>query len=235
LDSEHTSALWKYAISISGSGPSRGLLGSNDSKKDLRQSLSMLMKKRPLVVSAIPKRVKEVQEKFQKVDVSPGAFMRKVEKDMEFNICKVQVNPLLIFLHIDQGFITDNLGRFTPFASPVANSRSMHKEQVEKVCIEILERKLVVACEDFAIVPFGVSTDQPPLVEHLEYRCTLDRDTTSRNTVKTKRATLLTTECFATFYKEVSAPHRGFVQPGKNGCSLWHLDLIYFCFHRFGD
>ena len=77
--------------------------------------------------------------------------------------------------------ITDNLGRFTPFASPVANSRSMHKEQVEKVCIEILERKLVVACEDFAIVPFGVSIDQPPIVEHLEYRCTLDRDTTSRN------------------------------------------------------
>jgi hypothetical protein len=205
----------------------------------------MLLKKRPLLEddstipapNKAPNKVKAtVKEKSQKVDFpSLGSFMRKVEKDVDFNICKVQLNPLVIFLHIDQGFITDNLGRFTPFASPVANSRSMYKEQVEKLCREIMERKLVVSCEDFAIVPFGVSTDQPPSPEHLEYRCTLDRDTTSRNTVKTKRATLLTTECFNTFYKEVSAPNHGFVQPGKNGCSLWHLDSIYFCSHRFGE
>lgn len=219
-NSKETMALWKYAVTLSGSGPPGGLLGSkhnsNENSNEIARSLSMLFNKQPSIETRVPRRVKDVEDelkyKVSKVDFpNPSHFTKTLEKDRDFDICKVQLNPLLIFLHIDQGFITNNVGRFTPFASPLANSRSMYKEQVEKLRGEIMDRKRVVACEDFAIIPFHVDTQQPEIEshgEHLEYRCTLDRDTTSQNIVKAKRAKLVTMEGLTTIIKNVSAPNQ---------------------------
>ena len=226
--SKNTFALWKYAITLSGSGPAGGLLGSNDDSDEFVQSLSMLFLKQPAIPTCNPQTVKELmdqelKDKDSKEEEfpSPSYFTKNVEKDSDFDICKVQLNPLLIFLHIDQGFITDIFGRFTPFASPLANSRSMYKEQVEKLRGEIMDGKRVVACEDFAVVPFEVDTQPPDSEahhgEHLEYRCTLDRDTTSQNIVRAKRAKLVTVKGLTTTIKNVSAPNHGLFRPCNNG------------------
>jgi hypothetical protein len=239
--SNNTIALWKYAVTLSGSGQPCGLLGSNDaSNEEFVGSLSVLFNKQPTIQTS-PQTVKEVQKKLSIKEVPfpiPSHFTKEVEKDRDFDICKVQLNPLVIFLHTDQGFISANVGRFTPFASPLANSRSMHKEQVEKICGQIMEGERVVASEDFAIVPFVVETQPPDTAasgELLEYRCTLDRDTTGQNIVKAKRANIVTSKALTGIIKNVSAPNHGFLQPGPLETYSYLWIPFIFCFQRFGE
>lgn len=231
-NSKHTRALWKYAVSSSGSGPQGLLLGTENDLDEFAKSFSMLFNKQSSIQTDNPlKKVEELQKEyfptgFKMTMPSPSYFTKSIEKDMDFDICKVQLNPLLIFLHIDQGFLTGHVGRFTPFASPVANSRSISKDQVEKLCGEIMEGKPIVVCEDFAVAPFVVETHAPGTAvigERLKYRCTLDRDSTSQNIVSTKMAKVLTKKGLIQFTENVSAVHPtiGSLSKMNTYCGFW--------------
>jgi hypothetical protein len=111
---------------------------------------------------------------------------KRLERDGKFDICKVPVNPLLLFLHLDQGSFA-NAG-YTPFASPVANSRSIHEKHVDKVCQELLQGNNVINREDIAIVPYSIVLGNYLSKEKTgrRYRCTLNRDAWSDDTLVAK-------------------------------------------------
>lgn len=130
-------------------------------------------------------------------------------------ICKVSVNPLLIFLHVDQGCFRD-VG-YTPFASMIANNRSLHQHHVEGVIDEVKKGNPIVSQEDFAITAFDVALDCNPIVSQqgdisldgnngipFTYRCTLNRDPQSDITVKGKKATEATFDSLDNLYHKVS-------------------------------
>jgi hypothetical protein len=82
----------------------------------------------------------------------------------------------------------------------------MYKEQVEKLKSEIMEKKGVVAIEDFAVVPFEViltlqEKGSPTMGK--AYRCTLDREKNDQNNVVAKRAQVTTEEQSLTGFRDI--------------------------------
>jgi hypothetical protein len=115
------------------------------------------------------------------------------------------VNPVLIFLHIDQGCF--DCRSYTPFASPVANSRSIHKANVDELCKELFKnKKKIVHQEDFAVTAYDVrlNSDVDATTEVMEYRCTLNRDIESDVKVVGKKAEATTQTTILQLYLRVS-------------------------------
>jgi hypothetical protein len=138
---------------------------------------------------------------------APEYFAKTIAKERQFDICKVPMTSLMLFLHLDHGFIKcEGNQEFTPFASPVANSRSIHKEHVENLGGQIRAGKQVVALEDFAIAPFLVVLPEQEGAnnETMEYQCTLDRDNASSNIVEVKRAKPISAQDLKEMYQGVS-------------------------------
>lgn len=226
---KQTADLFLFAIQESGSGPLYGIMNLNN---DMGAAAFLRAVKHQLSVENTFFECKTIEEYAKEnhvpsiTDFSRSQALqeemqgRQLENDSDVPICKVQVSPLLVFLHVDQGAF-QNLG-YTPFASPVgANSRSIHQEHVEKVCNEIRKGRSVVSQEDFAIFPFQVcitgrndsdngkdddddddddNEEPPPL---FEYQCILNRDNQSMVKVLAKKATTVTHEAVANMYKKV--------------------------------
>jgi hypothetical protein len=135
--------------------------------------------------------------------VENDSFVGCQEMETNTKICKVAVNPLLIFLHEDQGSFAD--GRYTPFGNPAVNSRSIYKENVEVLSKKLAEGENVIKGEDFAIVPYkaligNMLWKNVPKELHLLYRCTLDRDPSSSHTIIGKEAIHADVGCISEHY-----------------------------------
>jgi len=85
------------------------------------------------------------------------------EMDDKFEVCKTSVSPLVLYLHMDQGTSVESGSRvYSPFASPVANHRSIFTQHVDGVVTAVIQNTYsIVGKEDFSITPFEVVL-QPP-------------------------------------------------------------------------
>lgn len=129
------------------------------------------------------------------------------EMDGSYRISRSLMSPIVLFLHVDQGSFA-KVG-YTPYASPVANSRSVHKKHVEGVCKEVMNGKVVLSQEDYAIFGYQIllnEEDPPQSAEScpVQYRCTLNRDNESNNSIVAKRAVPVTHKNLENVYRTVS-------------------------------
>ena len=111
-----------------------------------------------------------------------------IEHEDGFRICKVNFNPLLLFLHLDQGcFHKDG---YTPFASPLANNRPIKELHVDNICEQLKKEKAIVSKEEYAMMPFEISfiESEMTIPGSFDYRCTLNRDKESDIRVVNKQA-----------------------------------------------
>jgi hypothetical protein len=224
----HTSQLLEYALKRSGSGPKDGIM--HLTKKDIPGTRAFLRATKPFCSPTCYLDFNNMMtvEKLLHPDITPQTaaknplpsdslfFEKKVEKDKEFDICKVQMNSLMIFLHIDQGQIfNEQQGStywYTPYASPTTNSRSMNMEHVDKVVLEVEVGNDVVSQEDFVIAPYQVrilQKDEEPSANDMPYRCTLDRDNDSPHLLFAKRAQPLSRTTLQTLSDKVGKIHKG--------------------------
>lgn len=202
-----------YAMEESGCGPPRGMMNlvdDNGAAAFLRAVqyhlsleftfISRTIMKNYVTNNKIPDRIAHGKTLNDRI----GRVLEHEGNDIP--ICKVSVNPMLIFLHVDQGCF-DNLG-YTSFASPFANSRSLDQDHVERVCVEVKKGNAVVSQEDFAIMPFDVCQGEESSNTgggaSIPYRCTLNRDRQSDVTVLGKKAVANTRETLDNMYHKVS-------------------------------
>ena len=84
-----------------------------------------------------------------------------------YMVCKEAISPLILFLHLDQGSFEKR--GYTPFASPLANSRSVHRQYVDQLCYEVFtNHKDILSHEDYAVVGYSLIIDE---VKHEEESC----------------------------------------------------------------
>ena len=212
LIGKHTSHLFLFAIEESGSGPPKDTMKlSNDDTRDVCPKgtaafLRAVQRYLPMSFSGMEttgeyaKRRKLPKELVSTEHVENDSFVGREEMETNTKICKVAVNPLLIFLHVDQGSFAD--GRYTPFGNPAVNSRSIYKENVEVLSKKLAEGENVIKGEDFAIVPYkaligNMLWKNVPKQLHLLYRCTLDRDPSSSHTIIGKEAITADVGCIS--------------------------------------
>ena len=119
---------------------------------------------------------------------------KEIKPEQGFGICKVpSVNPLLLFLHLDQGCFA-NTG-YTPFASPVTNSRSIYQDHVQNIYKEVKNGTGEITQEDIALIPFDVCLDERQGESaSIPYMCALNRDKQSNANVMGKKAVSSTKE-----------------------------------------
>jgi hypothetical protein len=111
---------------------------------------------------------------------------RQIEYDGNIQVCKVPVNPMLIFLHTDQGCFDPP--SYTPFASPVANVRSIQKAIVDEQCKEVfINEEQIVHQEDFCVMVYDARGVTDSRTKGIEYRCML-RDPVSDVKLVQKKA-----------------------------------------------
>ena len=110
------------------------------------------------------------------------------DKEQHMDICKAAINPLVILLHVDQGSFAD--ATFTPFATPQANNRSIDGKHVNVLAEKLLKEENVIKQEDFSILPYRIhlmntinAKSNKPMPR---YRCTLNRDPESKQTIIAK-------------------------------------------------
>lgn len=234
---KNTCHLFLYAIETSGSGPPTGIMNLDENNKTtLAGGIAAFLR---AVERHLPKTFVELDtigERMKRLKMNHVIGRNKpeyesttstaYEKDIE--ICKVPVNPMLILLHVDQGSFAD--GRYTPFATPRSNNRSIHEENVQKLTAEILRKENVVKMEDFSIVPYMVHLENTLTAKGTKtrepYRCTLDRYKQSEHLIIAKEAQTITSTQLK-LANEVSQKHAcGFVLPKKSEKSSSALLLI---------
>jgi hypothetical protein len=202
---KNTSRLFLYAIETSGSGPPKGYIHLDEEYQN---------KKKPEGIAAFLRAVqtyvpemslngrKTIEEYMQEkgiqrvVESTELDFVNSVSTANEsvIDICKVPVNPMVILLHVDQGSFAS--GKYTPFATPQSNNRTIHSEYVERLTTQLLDKQDVIKTEDFAIAPYMVhlvnATTQTTNQTGVLYRCTLDRDRESKQNIIAKEAQTIT-------------------------------------------
>jgi len=215
---KHTAQLFLFAMEKSGTGPPMGLMTLTDDKgaaaflRAVEYHMSFKNKFGENIeryVSTLPKELKgrlgknlnHASEKEWNEEV-----IMSMEDDDGTQICKASINPLLIFLHVDQGCFEGPEEGYTPFASPVANSRCIYQKQVKKIINAIEEENSAASLtgEDYAIIPFDVGQDKGDFVSgSLEYMCTLNRDKQSGVTIVGKKAVASRRQTLDTLYEKV--------------------------------
>jgi hypothetical protein len=189
---KETAKLFRFAMESSGSGPPRGIMTLDDYggaaaflravKNQLSMETTFCYGSKTIVEYLMDNNMPGDFETLLDRTISKG-----FEFEQELKICKVSVSPVLLFLHMDQGCF-DNTG-YTPFASPIANSRSIYLNHVKNICEEVVDGKVEITQEDVAIIPFEVCFDGHDVESStIPYRCTLNRDVQSDATVMGKKA-----------------------------------------------
>jgi hypothetical protein len=153
----HTSRLLLKAMEVSGSSPWVGTM--NLRKEDTKGTAAFLRSVSNYIYVENPfdyQRTIEgeeyqtfVRRKEEKRNQNNFSEMR----EENFLFSKADINPLVLFLHVDQGCYA-TVG-YTPFSTPRANNCTVHKEHVVELCKELQENKNVLSSEDFSIIGFN--------------------------------------------------------------------------------
>jgi hypothetical protein len=207
---QNTAHLFMYAIEKSGSGPPYDVMNLGED-----QGVAAFLRAVKYQISVdVP--FSEYKTIFQyakennvpdNIGESPETgHHSSMDNDNGIDICKAGFSFMVVFLHVDQGCF-ENCG-YTPFASPVCNSRSIHQQHVDKVCREIKDGNSVVAQEDFAIVPYEVSLvneDMDAVNEQnlITYQCTLNRDKQTPVKIQGKNGKSMSKFLFIEWYRTV--------------------------------
>lgn len=211
----HNARLFLFAMEECGCGPPRGMMNLDDYEgasaflRAVQYHLSLKYTFDPYLSMDGHMRTHSLTD-----DMTAGkefkatSFDGVLETERNIKLCKVSVNPLMIFLHVDQGCF-DQVG-YTPFASLMANNRSIHQHHVNKVVEQVKNGNPIISQEDFALVAFDVIRDDVGMDTAdsqgpIPYRCTLNRDRQSRVTVMGKKASEATCENLDILYKKVSS------------------------------
>jgi hypothetical protein len=190
-----TAKLFLFAMETSGSGPPRGIMTLDDHGG--AAAFLRAVQNQILLYDTFCKEHQTISDYLEAKeivsnDIATGKtwevpVTKKMEHDHGFEICKTSVNPLLLFLHLDQGCFA-NTG-YTPFASPITNSRSIYQDHVEPLVKEVESGDYALTAEDACIVPFDVCLDESNYEKtSIPYRCTLNRDKQSVDNVMGKTA-----------------------------------------------
>jgi hypothetical protein len=195
-----TAKLFQFAMEKSGSGPPRGIMSVNDARgaiafiRAVKNQLSLEHTFSPDVdtiseyatINKVPEQLDKRKESRDKT------YDKKITVEQGIQICKADVSPALLFLHLDQGCYEDT--GYTPFASVIGNSRSIDPYHVKEIEKKVDDSKGQITQEDISIIPFEVclngQNDQPEAnqPEAISYRCILNRDRQSNITVMGKKA-----------------------------------------------
>ena len=157
----HTSRLLLKAMEVSGSSPLVGTM--NLRKDDTKGTAAFLRSVSNYLYVEDPfdyKRTIEGEEYQTEVEKDEKKYRHNIFTEMKeenFLFSKADINPLVLFLHVDQGCYA-TVG-YTPFSTPRANNRTVHKEHVVEFCKELQENKNVLSSEDFSII--GFNTEWP--------------------------------------------------------------------------
>lgn len=206
-----TAQLFLFAMESSGTGPPRGMMTLVDHRGAaafLRAVQNHLSVDNTFCRPCVQTISEYAKENIVPDDIASGkTWNTPVSKAIEYEagipICKVSVNPLLLFLHLDQGCF-GNPG-YTPFASPIANSWSIYQDHVNNICKQVEKGEAIITQEDLAIIPFDVCLDgHNDKPASLPYRCTLNRDKQSDATVIGKKAVASTKQALDFLYQKVS-------------------------------
>lgn len=209
-----TSKMFLFAIESSGSGPKKGIM--NLDKNDKGGTAAFLRSMQNfLSVQNLPTYTITIRDIHPRVEIPISDSLKEDwknsyeqnEMDGTFRIRRALITPIVIFLHVDQGSF-DKVG-YTPFASPVTNSRSVNKIHSENFCKEILDGKGIITMEDLAITGYQVLLNDEPVPESeeakpIEYKCTLNRDNESEDTVVAKKLTIVTKDNLDRIFRTVS-------------------------------
>jgi hypothetical protein len=191
-EAKHTAELFLYAMEQSCTGPPRGTMTLTDD-----EGVAAFLRATNYLFSL--KKTKDIEWCTRNNEVndniaSDGEWQKEfiLEKDFksECKICKVNVSPLLILLHIDQGFFNNPKHGYTPFASFSANICSVQRKHVEDLIEGIVQGTTGAAkTEDFSITPFEVCPDgSDGAGGSKKIGCTLSRDKENDVTVVGKTA-----------------------------------------------
>lgn len=204
-----------FAIEQSGSGPPKGYM--NLDENDAGGTAAFLRSMQNFIN---PIWVPNYQETIFSDDKVPTIIppMNEMKSDWvksyqgnnidgTFNFSRAVVSPLVLFLHVDQGSFA-KVG-YTPFASPVANIRSVYQNHVDDVSTEVMGSEGLISQEDFAIVGYqilltGEERPERDGLKPMKYRCILNRDKNSVHTVVSKEFVLVTKDNLEHIYVEVS-------------------------------
>ena len=153
----HTSRLLLKAMEVSGSSPLVGTM--NLRKEDTKGTAAFLRSVSNYLYVENPfdyKRTIEGEEYQTDMEKEEKKYRHNIFTEMKeenFLFSKADINPLVLFLHVDQGCYA-TVG-YTPFSTPRANNRTVHKEHVVELCKELQENKNVLYSEDFSIIGFN--------------------------------------------------------------------------------
>jgi hypothetical protein len=212
----NTSKMLLFAIEQSGSGPPKGTMNLDPCDEEgtaafLRVIKNFINVRNPPLYDEIIFRGEGTDVNIPKTHIGnlleSNLNQKRKEMDGSYRISRSLMSPIVLFLHVDQGSFA-KVG-YTPYASPVANSRSVHKKHVEGVCKEVMNGKVVLSQEDYAIFGYQIllnEEDSPESAEScpVQYRCTLNRDNESNNSIVAKRAVPVTHKNLENVYRTVS-------------------------------
>lgn len=236
----NTSKMLLFAIEESGSGPPKGEMKLNKDDKEgtaaFVRSMSHFLNHR-----SVPRYAATVQDNDNPpIDIActppmandwnKGHFHVN-EGQFDKSICFAVVSPLVLFLLTDQGSL-QKVG-YTPFASPVSNVRSVSNYHVEKVCEEVVNNNAILAQEEFAVSGYQIllnSEDCPERGElhPMQYRCILNRDEDSQDTIVAKQAVTVTKENLERLYLRVSTFNHPFSPDPFLRALCLHFMLLFF-------
>jgi hypothetical protein len=103
---------------------------------------------------------------------------------------KMVSNPMMLFLHLDQGVERDYYdASYIPFATPRVNCRAIKTAHVSKINLALQnpEQGGALTSEDYSIFPYEVHvgeakvSTEAKVLEGLSYRSILNRDPASHN------------------------------------------------------
>lgn len=232
----HNAHLFRFAMEECGCGPPKGMMNIED---DEGVAAFLRAVQNHLSIENTFSPVKSISEYVKWNRIADNLAYGKELNDRfggvlehegnNIPICKASVNPLLIFLHVDQGCF-ENVS-FSPFVSPFANNRSIHQEHVHAVIEEVLTGNAIVSQEDLAIMAFDVVLDDTPPttngVPPIIYRCTLNRDHESSVTVMGKKASEATHQSLDNLYNKVSGTTQNTQSLGVSAtCKLIGTDSV---------
>jgi hypothetical protein len=153
------------------------LLGESSSSKeeDNRKTIESLGKPHQNIMSRVAAQAQSLWEQ-------ASVYQFPITTDDEFEITRVTVNPMIMFLLTDQG-VYNNEPLYTPFATPKANGRSLLEEHVDTVC-EAMDKNdyTILSKEDFSISPYQIvmgewnNPDPDPKNQLMEEECQLQHE-----------------------------------------------------------
>jgi hypothetical protein len=242
-----TSHLFMFAIYKSASGPPRGFMKFGEDTNDemaggtaaflraVQHYLPMSFQDLESIGEYVKRKI--IPDNIGERKQQEGDFTPMEEEEKSTNLCKLALNPLVILLHVDQGSFAD--GRYTPFATPRANNRSIYEENVQTLTRQLMAKEKVVNTEDFSIVPYELSfgnminaihANLPKNID-LFYRCTLNRDNESKHCIISKDLILPSFDRVADNIEVSDILHVWYVTPElmDNQCSVSNSLFVCGC------